>query len=227
MAADLSDFKLEAYKNLRAEITHYLQAMSALLGVALTAIGAIGAFALTKPGNREALLILPFVLSGLGLVQVSNGVQIRRRDEYIRTYVWPTNSTGAAPPYDPDMSWEEWIARIRLGQSAVNLAKVSDAVGYIVIFAFPSAGALALTASAAFRMTPLGIVWVAAVLVMAATAAVGIVVEGRELAPSDKHPHDKPREWNKQPDDPARQPHARSRETPSKPKSSGPKRSNS
>jgi|SRR5450631_1646553 hypothetical protein len=107
VGAEPSDFALEAYKALRAEIDHYSQAMGVLVGVALTAVGAIGAFALSKPGNREALLVLPFVLSGLGLVQANNGIQVRRRDEYIRTYLWPKESL---PPTSQGLtvgSWEE------------------------------------------------------------------------------------------------------------------------
>ena len=100
MGAEPSDFRLEAYKSLREEIIHHVQAMSAVVGVALTAIGAIGAFALSKPGDKEALLVLPFVLAGLGLVQTNHGLQIRRRDEYIRTHIWPP----------PPISWEQWIA---------------------------------------------------------------------------------------------------------------------
>lgn len=60
VGAEPSDFALEAYKALRAEIDHYSQAMGVLVGVALTAVGAIGAFALSKPGNREALLVFSF-----------------------------------------------------------------------------------------------------------------------------------------------------------------------
>ena len=52
MGAEPSDFRLEAYKSLREEIIHHVQAMSAVVGVALTAIGAIGAFALSKPGDQ-------------------------------------------------------------------------------------------------------------------------------------------------------------------------------
>jgi hypothetical protein len=190
VGAEPSDFKLEAYKTLRAEIGHHLQAMSASVGVALTAVAAIGAFALSKPDNRDALLVLPFVLSGLALVQVNHGIQIRRRDEYIRTYLWPLKES--LPPTShglPVVSWEEWIATIRLDQSALNPAKVADAVGYVIVFGFPSAGALALTASAAWGKASLAIVWGLAVLVMLVAAAIGFVVESKELAPSDSYPH--------------------------------------
>jgi len=61
MGAEPSDFALEAFKALRAEIDHYLQAMAAVVGVGLTAVGAIGAFGLSQPGNREALLVLPLL----------------------------------------------------------------------------------------------------------------------------------------------------------------------
>jgi hypothetical protein len=191
VGAGSSDFKLEAYKTLRAEIGHHVQAMAASVGVALTAVGAIGAFALSEPGNRDALLVLPFVLSGLALVQINHGIQIRRRDEYIRTYLWPSKE--CLPPTShgllPVVSWEEWIATIRLDQSALNPAKVADAVGYVIVFGFPSAGALALTASVAWGKASLAIVWGLAVLVMLMSAAIGLAVESKELAPSDRYPH--------------------------------------
>ena len=89
MVTELPTFQLEAYKTLREEITHQVQAMSAELGVALTATAAIGAFALSSKtgGNREALLVLPYILGGLALVQLNHGIQIRRLGEYIPTYV--------------------------------------------------------------------------------------------------------------------------------------------
>jgi hypothetical protein len=189
MGAEPSDFALEAFKALRAEIDHYLQAMAAVVGVALTAVGAIGAFGLSQPGNREALLVLPFVLSGLGLVQVNNGIQVRRRDEYIRTYLWPTESLPPTSQGLQVVSWEEWIATMRVDQSAFNSAKVAGAAGYVVVFTFPSAGALALTAALAWGKASLEIVWVLAVFVMAITAGVGSVVESKELAPGDRYPY--------------------------------------
>ncbi len=194
VGAEPSDFALEAFKALRAEVDHYLQAMGVLVGVALTAVGAIGAFALSKPGNREALLVLPFVLSGLGsLVQVNNGIQVRRRDEYIRTYLWPKTTLPPTGQGLPVVSWEEWIATMRVDQSALNPAKVAGAAGYVVVLSFLSAGALALTASLAWAKTSLAIVWVFGALIMLASAGIGLVVEAKELAPGDHYPHKSPR----------------------------------
>lgn len=182
MGAEPSDFRLEAYRSLREEIIHHVQAMSAVVGVALTAIGAIGAFALSRPSDKEALLVLPFVLSGLGLVQTNHGLQIRRRDEYIRTHIWRP----------PPISWEQWIADRRLEQPDWYPTKVVDAVGYIVIFAFPSVLALALTASQAWRETSLTIVWGLAIVVLLVAAGFLVAVQ-TVLAPSDEYSHQNPR----------------------------------
>jgi Flp pilus assembly protein TadB len=82
---------------------------------------------------------------------------------------------------------------MRDGQSALNPAKAAGAAGYVVVFSFPSAGALALTWSVAWAKPSLGIVWVFAVLVLAFSAAVGFVVESKELVPGDRRPHRDPR----------------------------------
>ena len=189
VGAEPTDFALEAFKALRAEVDHYLQAMGVLVGVALTAVGAIGAFALSRPRNLEALLVLPFVLSGLGLVQVNNGIQVRRRDEYLRTYLWPKESLPPTRNGQQVVSWEEWIASLRDNQSPLNPAKVAGAAGVVAVSIFPSAGALALTWSLAWAKPSLAIVWVFAVLVMAFSAAIGLVVESKELGPGDRYPH--------------------------------------
>lgn len=193
MGAEPSDFALEAFKALRTEVDHYLQAMAATVGVALTAVGAIGAFGLSQSGNRQALLVLPFVLSGLGLVQINNGIQVRRRDEYIRTYLWPKKDLPPTSQGLHVLSWEEWIATMRVDHSAFNSAKVAGAAGYVVVFSFPSAGALALTAAMAWGKVSLASVWVLAVLVMAITVGLGFLVEPRELAPGDRYPYERVR----------------------------------
>jgi len=191
MTAEVSDFKLEVYKVLRDEITHHIQAMSALLGVALTASAAIGAFALNKQtGDRQALLVLPFVLSGLALAQVNHGIQIRRLGEYIRTHVWPSSGSIEAVPSSepPAPSWEEWIADIRIERSSLkNPAKAAYFAGNVVVFAAPSIGALLITRPEAWQTTWVGVVWGFAVFVVLATAAIAGLVE-KELAASDKRP---------------------------------------
>jgi len=191
MTAEPSDFKLEVYKVLRDEITHHIQAMSALLGVALTASAAIGAFALNKQtGDRQALLVLPFVLSGLALAQVNHGIQIRRLGEYIRTHVWPSNGSTAAVPSSerPAPSWEEWIADIRIERSSLkNPAKAAYFAGNVVVFAAPSIGALLITRPEAWKATWVGVVWGFAVFVVLAAAAIAVLVE-KELTASDNRP---------------------------------------
>ncbi|MFZ1924722.1 MAG: hypothetical protein WAU42_01130 [Solirubrobacteraceae bacterium] len=194
MAAEPADFKFEVYKVLRDEITHHIQAMSALLGVALTATAAIGAFALNKQtGDRQALLVLPFVLSGLALVQVNHGIQIRRLGEYIRTHVWPSHGAAAVTSSKPPMpSWEEWIADIRIERSFLkNPAKAAYFAGNVVVFAMPSIGALLITRPEAWQATWVGVVWGFAVFVVLAATAIAVLVE-QELAASDERPSRSP-----------------------------------
>jgi hypothetical protein len=184
MTTEPSDFKLEAYKALREEITHHIQAMSALLGVALTVSAAIGAFSLNKQtGDRQALLVLPFVLSGLALAQVNHGIQIRRLGEYIRTYVWPSNGSTDAVP-----SWEQWIADVRIDRSSrQNPAKSAYFAANLVVFGVPSIGALLITLPEAWHNTWVGVVWGFALFTVLATARIASVIEN-ELAECDERP---------------------------------------
>jgi hypothetical protein len=180
----LSNFKVEAYKALREEMHQHYQAMGAVLGVALTATAAIGAFGLSHTGNRDALLILPFVLCGLGLVQVDHGIQVRRLGEYIRTYLWPTNTQESQSGVTPPPSYEEWIARMRTAQGLFP-TKATGALGQAVVFVLPSVAALLVTASKAWGSPLLAIVWGGALLVLIAAIALSAAVENNELGPSD------------------------------------------
>jgi hypothetical protein len=190
MTVEPSDFKLEAYKSLREEIAHHIQAMSALLGVALTATAAIGAFSLNKQtGDRQALLVLPFVLSGLVLAQVSHGIQIRRLGEYIRTYLWPSNNIPPSSQSElPVPSWEQWIADIRNERSSLhNPAKAAYFAANLVVFITPSVGALLITQPEAWHKPWVGAIWAIAVFVLLASTATAILIE-HELAASDRRP---------------------------------------
>lgn len=195
MVAELPAFKLETYKTLREEITHHVQAMSALLGVALTASAAIGAFGLSKTGNREALLILPYILSGLALVQVDHGIQIRRLGEYTRTYLWPAPQPDKAltsPSEQLPPSWEEWIADRRLERQSWSPTRLAQFAGNLVVLGVPSIGALALTKSVAGQTTSLTIVWWLGVGVMIGSTAFILAVEA-DLAKGDAYRAANPR----------------------------------
>ena len=195
LVAELPSFQLEVYKVLREEITHHVQAMSALLGVALTASAAIGAFGLSKTGNREALLVLPYILSGLALVQTNHGIQIRRLGEYMRTYLWPvpqpapvqTARLEQLPP-----SWEEWIADRRLERRSWSPTKLAQFAGNFVVLGFPGIGALALTKSVAGRTTSLTIVWWLGLVVMLGSMAFIRAVQA-DLAKGDTYRAANPR----------------------------------
>lgn len=184
MTAELSDRKLEVYKALREEIVHHIQAMSALLGVGLTASAAIGGFSLNKhTGDRQALLVLPFVLSGLALAQMNHEIQIRRLGEYIRTYVWPSNESPDAAP-----SWEQWIADVRIARSSrQNPAKAAHFAANVVVFGVPSIGALLITIPEAWHRVWLGVVWGLGLCTMVAVTVIVRLIN-TELKASDGKP---------------------------------------
>jgi hypothetical protein len=83
------------------------QADNLTFSVAFTAIAAIGGL-LSKQGRRlEVLLVLPVVLSGLGLLQAQNSRQIDQLASYSRDCLWERLPITGTPRYP---SWEHYIA---------------------------------------------------------------------------------------------------------------------
>jgi hypothetical protein len=150
---DRLEVALLQYQEIREEIGRFTQAKTAVLGLALTATAAIGGLGLGSSQNRELLLVLPFVLSGLAWVYLHYAVVVKTTGDYIRTRLWPFLGR-LLPPPGGDQSllvpcWETWIDRKRRG-TLFTLPGLVTFVGQGIIFAAPGAGALALTCDLAW-----------------------------------------------------------------------------
>lgn len=89
------DAALKEFESIRAEIAAHQRTKSQYLTLAITATGAIGAFALGRNGNRDALLVLPLVLSGLAIIYMRHNVDTELLGQYVRGQLWPFVSTKA------------------------------------------------------------------------------------------------------------------------------------
>lgn len=155
------DVALAEFEALRAEMLAIRQTDNLTFSVAFTAIAAIGGFALSKQGGRlEVLLVLPVVLSGLGLLQAQNSRQIDQLAAYIRDCLWerlPVNGTRYP-------SWEHYIAGSR--RFAHGL------IARVLIFVVPSIASLAITIGQwDTRLFPL---WWGDVLILATLGLLGL-----------------------------------------------------
>ncbi len=84
------DVLLAEFKALRDEMLAIRQIQTAVYTAALTILAAVGSVALAKKGGRvEILLVLPYVLSGLGLVTVQCTTGVSNIGEYVRKDLWP------------------------------------------------------------------------------------------------------------------------------------------
>lgn len=156
---DAVEAALREYEALRAEIDAHQRTKNQYLTLAITATGAIGSFALGRNGNREALLVLPLVLSGLTIIYLRHNVDMELIGQYIRRELWPFVAGSVMP--DSDIgdgsparthleipSWDEWIQRRR---SDLRRESVYGAMGImppLLIFGAPSLGALVLSLQA-------------------------------------------------------------------------------
>ena len=132
---DGSDVALEEFKALRAEILAVQQFQNAAFAAALTAIAAVGSFALTKSGGRhELLLVLPIVLSGLGLLQAQCARETNQIGNYVRDHLWARLPVHEG---DPFRSWEHFVAR--------SHRRLHGIVARILIFGVPSVVSLVIT----------------------------------------------------------------------------------
>jgi hypothetical protein len=101
------DVALAEFAALRAEIASSKTVQSTSIGVGLTAIGAIFAFALQKNGTTDTLLVVaPFSLV-INVVYFAEAVRIRRVGDYIRKYLWQYLEDRTGYPH----SWEKEHAR--------------------------------------------------------------------------------------------------------------------
>jgi hypothetical protein len=110
----MSRTELEA---LRAEFLSRRQVSVQVITAALTVVAAVGGFALAKEDGRlEMLLVLPLVLSGLGVLLVENAQGPRRIARYIRDHLWdrlPAAERASQSAADDNRSWEHFIHHLR------------------------------------------------------------------------------------------------------------------
>lgn len=152
---DVAHAELEA---LRAELLARSQSEGTIITAALTIVAAIGGFALAKKDGRiEMLLVLPLVLSGLGIVLVQ-GVQGNRRiAQYIREHLWARllPRDHSSTDTDANRSWEHFIHDYRRTNMGLKNYAISGVTPVVLIFVVPSAASLIVTALAA----DLGALW--------------------------------------------------------------------
>jgi hypothetical protein len=134
----LEDVALAEFNALRSEVQSIRQVQTAVYTAALTILAAVGGFALAKrEGRLEMLLVLPLVLSGLGLILVESELGISNIGEYIREQLCER-----LPTDDRRSSWEKFIDDRRnerrrkyswLAVAAPGLILVAPSIASLVI----------------------------------------------------------------------------------------------
>jgi hypothetical protein len=212
---DAVDIALKEFESVRAEIAAHQHTKAQYLTLAITATGAIGSFALGRNGNRDALLVLPLVLSGLTIIYLRHNVDIELLGQYVRRELWPyvarqaVNSGPASDEQDGSQavpvaaasdiadvpSWDHWIQERR---KALRRESAYGAMGILpplLIFGAPSLGALVLSFARSWHHhLPLAIVWCLALIVI--TISLGLTLWSYTSSPG----------WKKDPFDMARVP---------------------
>lgn len=159
------------------------------MALALTASTAIGGVALRSSANRDVLLVLPFVLSGLAFVYLDNSIHIHKSGRYLRNELWPTLaqvSTHPANSETPIPSWEKWIADDRHERGRLSPSGIVAFLGEAIVFGVPAVGALAITIRNAWSHS-LEPIWWPGLLTLLSTAAIAVVVERQELSRADQN----------------------------------------
>lgn len=137
-----TDVALAEFETLRAEILAYAQAQAGTIAAALTATTALGTIALSRrDGPLEVLLVLPFVLSGLGLLYTDLSRRSFLIGHYIKTKLW--SKPGVLREDGTRLtSWEDEAGRYRSNLGVPGFA--SAVLPFLLIFILPSAGSLVL-----------------------------------------------------------------------------------
>jgi hypothetical protein len=177
---------LAVYREVRAEINHWMQAKTALIGLALTATAAIGSLGASAASRREVLLILPFVLSGLALVYLNYSVFSKTSGDYIREDLWPfLGRLLPVPGDDPDSQLPDWETWIAARHNRLGAAGSLTFLGQGIVFGVPALAALILTGQLAWSdaLASIWWVWSLASLTLVGTIAVIVVVEISVLSP--------------------------------------------
>jgi hypothetical protein len=162
--SETRELALAELSTLRSEVLAIRQIQTAIYTAALTILAAIAGVALAKKEGRiEMLLVLPFVLSGLGILLVETEIGIHNIGDYIRTdLARRLTTTGHA------VTWETFIdsRRRERGYRYALLSAVSPAL----ILLIPGIASLAVDyKQATAHLWPL--FWGGAVAVAALIAA--------------------------------------------------------
>lgn len=139
-----TEIDLAEFTALRAEILAIKQTEATVVAAALTILAAVGGFALAKKDGRiETLLVLPLVLSGLGLLQIRGADQTIRIGVYLRDHLWSRLPTPTKAEF---VSWEHFISAYRLnGSRTVSAYAAIGVLPRLLIFAAPSISTLVIT----------------------------------------------------------------------------------
>ncbi len=140
MTDGATEVLLAEFNALRNEVLGIRQIQTAVFTAALTILAAVGSFALAKKNGRiEVLLVLPYVLSGLGVIELQCAVGVANVGKYIREELWsrmPTDRSAKTP------SWEHFIDRTRGNTIAYRLSTLATPA---LILWVPSVASLAIT----------------------------------------------------------------------------------
>jgi hypothetical protein len=136
------DIALAEFDALRAEILSFHQGQAGSIAAALTASAALGALALNPTGGRlELLLVLPFVLGGLGFLHTDLNRRIHLLGRYIETQLWQEG--GVLRDWSSQLpSWEQYNRHDMEEQGKAH--SLSAAIPVILIFFLPSVASLAV-----------------------------------------------------------------------------------
>jgi hypothetical protein len=158
----LRQIALAEFQTLREEIAAHQRTKTQYLTLGLTATGTIGAFALGRNGNRDALLVLPLVLSGLTIVYLRHNIDMELLGEYVREHLWPVLQDiydhSGGKDISPLPSWDEWIETRRAELTRRSTYGALGLLPPFFIYGAPSIGALVIAHAQAAAL-PLALVW--------------------------------------------------------------------
>jgi hypothetical protein len=136
------DVVLAEFSALRAEILSCQQAQTGVFVGGMTATAAVGAIAFSKGSRLQILLVLPFVLSGLGLLYLDYSRRPAAIGKYIRTELWLILELHPACRQLP--SWERYLDKKR--QQLSRRDRLLGALPFVLVFLVPSVLALVVGA---------------------------------------------------------------------------------
>ena len=179
-----ADVALAEYQALREEILAVQARIGNHIATALTLLAAVGAFALSKKEGRiEVLLVLPVVLSGLGILVVDGVRSLHRLGSYIRKDLWNRLPHGSGIA-----SWEHYMYATRPTRRG-TLEMALGVVPILLIFIAPGVASLAIAVDAiSTKLAPL---WISGALALASFLAVSVVLL-RDPPSPETEPTDQP-----------------------------------